>query len=145
MRHWLFIFLCCTWQLRGCTPCALCASKRKRLARVADPSLLSRNPRMRDAPPPALPSGVSIAGGGPVVAMYARLASLEQPVPRDMSEYWTEPSSSFLIKGGSALACVWPSKVARCALTPIPPNLIGDCASLPSITVFILPLQKQAR
>jgi hypothetical protein len=31
--------------------------------------------------------------------MYARVATLEQPVPRDMTEYWADPVSYFLIKG----------------------------------------------
>jgi hypothetical protein len=50
---------------------------------------------MRDAPGP---------GGGPVLAMYARIACLEQPVPGDMTEYWGDPVSSFVINGGRRTA-----------------------------------------
>jgi hypothetical protein len=39
---------------------------------------------------------------GPPLSMYARIATLEQPVPRDMTEYWADPVSYFLIKGGAA-------------------------------------------
>lgn len=36
---------------------------------------------------------------GNVVNMYAQLDSQEMPIPKNLSDYWQDPSSSFLIPG----------------------------------------------
>lgn len=38
-------------------------------------------------------------GEGSLVNMYAQLDSQEMPIPKDMSDYWQDPSSYFLISG----------------------------------------------
>ncbi|DBB03695.1 TPA: hypothetical protein ACH3X3_011014 [Trebouxia sp. C0006] len=38
-------------------------------------------------------------GEGSVVNMYAQLDSQEMPIPKDLSDYWQDPSSYFLIPG----------------------------------------------
>lgn len=65
---------------------------------------------MRDPPLPSAagPSGAAPTGAGgagqqqqPAVAVYARLASLEQPAPADVAEFWSEPATSFLLTKGA--------------------------------------------
>ena len=38
-------------------------------------------------------------GEGSIVNMYAQLDSQEMPIPKDLSDYWQDPSSYFLIPG----------------------------------------------
>ena len=38
-------------------------------------------------------------GEGNVVNIYAQLDSQEMPIPKDLSDYWQDPSSYFLISG----------------------------------------------
>ncbi len=38
-------------------------------------------------------------GEGSLVNMYAQLDSQEMPIPKDLSDYWQDPSSYFLIPG----------------------------------------------
>lgn len=38
-------------------------------------------------------------GEGNVVNIYAQLDSQEMPIPKDLSDYWQDPSSYFLIPG----------------------------------------------
>ncbi len=75
-----------------------------RPSRQLGPHLATAPPtRMRDAPPTppgAAATAPAASSSGPCMSMYAHIATLEQPVPRDMTEYWMEPSSYFLIKGG---------------------------------------------
>ena len=42
---------------------------------------------------------MSEQGEGNVVNMYAQLDSQEMPIPKDLSDYWQDPSSYFLIPG----------------------------------------------
>jgi hypothetical protein len=44
-------------------------------------------------------------GDGSVVNMYAQLDSQEMPIPKDLSDYWQDPSSYFLIPGDYSLPC----------------------------------------
>lgn len=48
-------------------------------------------------------------GEGNVVNIYAQLDSQEMPIPKDLSDYWQDPSSYFLISGdlftGLPVAC----------------------------------------
>jgi hypothetical protein len=65
---------------------------------------------MRDDPPPqpAAPGAPPVAppAGVPSLSMYARVSCLEQPVPRDITEYWADPVSYFLIRGGHCWSLV---------------------------------------
>ena len=42
---------------------------------------------------------MSEEGEGNVVNIYAQLDSQEMPIPKDLSDYWQDPSSYFLIPG----------------------------------------------
>lgn len=42
---------------------------------------------------------MSEQGEGNVVNIYAQLDSQEMPIPKDLSDYWQDPSSYFLISG----------------------------------------------
>lgn len=53
-------------------------------------------------------------GEGNVVNIYAQLDSQEMPVPKDLSDYWQDPSSYFLISGDlqSLTSHLFPSSAA---------------------------------
>jgi hypothetical protein len=42
---------------------------------------------------------VDVDGGAAQCVMYARIATMEQEMPPDMTDYWQEPASYFLLKG----------------------------------------------
>ena len=42
---------------------------------------------------------MSEEGEGGLVNIYAQLDSQEMPIPKDLSDYWQDPSSYFLIPG----------------------------------------------
>jgi hypothetical protein len=42
---------------------------------------------------------VDVDGGAAQCVMYARIATMEQDLPSDMTDYWQEPASYFLLKG----------------------------------------------
>ncbi|KAI8464584.1 MAG: hypothetical protein J3K34DRAFT_526071 [Monoraphidium minutum] len=81
---------------------------------------------MRDEPPPQQqqPGTGNPAppphAGGPALSMYARVACLEQAVPGDLTEYWAEPVSYFLMKGALLKEAVddleWPNGPVALAL-----------------------------
>ena len=56
-------------------------------------------------------------GEGSLVNMYAQLDSQEMPIPKDLSDYWQDPSSYFLIPGenwpldSNALTQKWASEL----------------------------------
>lgn len=49
-------------------------------------------------------------GEGNVVNIYAQLDSQEMPIPKDLSDYWQDPSSYFLISGSPSES--YPSPVS---------------------------------
>jgi hypothetical protein len=40
-----------------------------------------------------------VDGGAAQCVMYARIATMDQDLPSDMTDYWQEPASYFLLKG----------------------------------------------
>lgn len=42
---------------------------------------------------------MSEGGEGSLVNMYAQLDSVEMAIPKDLSDYWQDPSSYFVISG----------------------------------------------
>ena len=63
-------------------------------------------------------------GEGSLVNMYAQLDSQEMPIPKDLSDYWQDPSSYFLIPGEnqplvpSALTQEWASELCQYTAEP---------------------------
>ncbi len=51
---------------------------------------------------------------GSVVNMYAQLDSQEMPIPKDLSDYWQDPSSYFLIPGDHILPSTAPKTSPQC-------------------------------
>lgn len=70
---------------------------------------------------------LSLEGSSKCV-MYARIATLEQEVPGDMTDYWTPPVSYFLATPGSLLKeavedLEWPGSAVAVKLTRDPPAI----------------------
>ena len=47
---------------------------------------------------------MSEGGDGSLINIYAQLDSQEMPIPKDLSDYWQDPSSYFLIPGDLSTA-----------------------------------------
>ena len=56
-------------------------------------------------------------GDGSLVNMYAQLDSQEMPIPKDLSDYWQDPSSYFLIPGQPP-SPITSSRILLCIIDP---------------------------
>ncbi|WIA42473.1 hypothetical protein OEZ86_008467 [Tetradesmus obliquus] len=84
---------------------------------------------------------VDVDGGGAGCVMYARIATQEQDLPSDMTDYWREPASYFLLKGALLKEAVddleWPGGSVAIRLSRDPPALSMAAAGTGALEVHL--------